>query len=143
MAIDKVKGTQLYIKIGNGADPQVFTHPCLINAKRGIKFQSNANEIVVPDCDNPDDPAWTQVIKDGLKAMIDGAGMLDAAAVPSYDAWFRGSTPKDVQVWLGTKGYWEGAFQLTGWEVNGERNGYADASISLQSDGEVAAWTAA
>jgi len=142
-AIDKVKGTALYIKIGNGADPEVFTHPCLINTKRGIKFQSNAGEVIIPDCDNPDDPAWSSVLKDGLKAVIDGAGMLDVAGVPAFDTWFRGDTAKNVQVWLGTKGHWEGAFKLTGWEVNGDRNQYCDVSITLQSDGELGAFVPA
>jgi predicted secreted protein len=140
MSIDKVLGTQLYIKVGNGLTPETFTHPCLINTKRGIKFGSNSNKIIMPDCDNPDDPAWTQVITDGLNAMVDGAGKLDAAAIPDYDAWFRGGTAKNIQVWLGTKGYWQGAFKLTAWEINGDRNDYCDASVTIESDGEVATW---
>lgn len=143
MSIDKVKGTQLYIKVGNGASPtETFTHPCLINTKRGIKFQSSTNKIVMPDCDNPDDPAWTEAIKDALSAMIDGAGKLDRAAVASYDAWFRSKDTKNVQVWLGTVGYWQGAFHLTNWEISGDRNDYCDATVSLESSGALSAWTA-
>jgi hypothetical protein len=41
-AITTLRGTQLYIKVGNGADPEVFAHPCLINTKRGIKFTSSS-----------------------------------------------------------------------------------------------------
>jgi predicted secreted protein len=141
MAIDKVRGTQLYIKVGNGATPEVFTHPCLINMKRGIKFGTSTNKVIVPDCDNPEDPAWTEAIKDGLTATIDGAGKLDAAALPTYDAWFRSKDPKNVQIWLGTKGYWQGAFALTGWELNGDRNDYVDASVTLENAGALGAWT--
>lgn len=141
MAIDKVRGTQLYIKVGNGATPEVFAHPCLINTKRGIKFSSSTNKAIIPDCDNPDDPAWTEAIKDALSAAIDGAGKLDATAVPTFDAWFRSPNAKNVQVWLGTKGYWQGAFQLTGWEISGDRNDYAEASITLESAGVLGAWT--
>lgn len=140
MAIEPVRGTALYIKIGNGADPEVFTHPCLINTKRGIKFTSSTNKVIIPDCNNVDDPAWTLVLKDGLSASIDGAGKLDAAAVPEYDAWFRSPESKNVQVWLGTKGYWPGAFQLTAWDVSGDRNDYADATVTMDSDGALGAF---
>lgn len=144
-AITKLRGTQLLIKIGDGASPEVFTHRCLINTKRGIKFTSSANKVIVPDCDNPDDPAWNEVIKDALSALIDGAGKLDnkPATITFFDAWFRGDEAKNVQVWLGTKGYWPGPFQLTGWELSGDRGNNADASLTLESDGALGAFTVA
>lgn len=136
----KIRGTQLFIKVGDGQSPETFDHPCLISAKRGIKFSCSANKIVIPDCDNPDDPAWVEVIKDALSASIDGAGKLDVTAVPTYDDWFRNPDPKNVEVWLKDKGHWDGAFQLTGWEVDGDRNDYAEASITLESTGPLGAF---
>lgn len=143
--ITKLRGAQLYIKVGNAATPEVFAHPCLINAKRGIKFASSANKVIVPDCDNPDDPAWSEAIKDALSASIDGAGTLDnkAATIAFYDAWFRDKDSRNVQVWLGTLGYWSGAFHLTNWEISGDRNDNAQASITLESDGALDAFVAA
>lgn len=143
-AITKLKGTALYIKIGNAASPEVFTHPCLINTKRGIKFTSKTNEVIIPDCDNPDDPAWTTAIKDGLKATIDGAGMIDnvLATIQFYDLWYRDPDPKNVQVWLGTVGRWPGAFHLTNWDITGERNNYAEVSLTLESDGALGLFAA-
>jgi hypothetical protein len=142
--LTSLRGTALYIKIGDGADPEVFTHPCLINTKRGIQFQSSSNKIITPDCDNPDDPAWTEAIKDSLSATINGAGTLDnkLATVTAYDTWFRSPDPKNVQVWLGTVGYWSGAFNLTNWEINGDRGALADATITLESSGALGAFTA-
>lgn len=144
MALNPLRGTQLYIKVGDGATPtETFTHPCLINTKRGITFSSNANKVIVPDCDNPDDPAWNQVIKDALSAAIAGAGTLNTDDVAFYDAWFRSPNAKNVQVWLGTRGYWQGAFQLTGWAVSGDRNVNSDVTISLESHGALNAFVAA
>jgi predicted secreted protein len=133
-AIVPLRGTQLYIKVYDGA---AYAHPCLINTKRGIKFQSSSNKVIVPSCDNPDDPAWTQAIKDALSASIDGAGTLDnkPATVSFYDAWFRSPDAKAVQVWLGTVGYWQGAFVLTNWELTGDRNENAQATLTLESSG--------
>lgn len=136
-AITTLRGTQLYIKVGDGASPETFAHPCLINTKRGIKFQSSTNKVIVPDCDNPEDPAWSDAIKDALSASIDGAGTLDnkSAVVSFYDGWFRDTNSRNVQVWLGTMGHWDGAFHLTNWEVNGDRNDNAQATLTLESDG--------
>lgn len=142
-AIQKIRGTQLYIKVSNGADPEVFAHPCLINTKRGIQFTSSTNKIIVPDCDNPDDPAWSEAVKDSLGATISGAGTLDVAAVEDYDEWFRSPESKNVQVWLAALGHWQGAFHLTSFEITGDRGGLAEVTITLESDGIIPAFIAA
>lgn len=141
-AISALRGTQLYIKVEDDASPAVFTHPCLINTKRGIKFTASTNKVIIPDCDNPDDPAWQQAMKDALSAAIDGAGKLDnkAATISFYDAWFRSKSAKMVRVYLGAVGYWQGAFQLTGWEISGDRGENCDASVTLESDGAMDAF---
>lgn len=140
-----LRGTRLYIKVGDGMSPESFAHPCLINTKRGIKFTSSSNKVIVPACDNPEDPAWTEAIKDGLSASIDGAGTLDnkIGTITFYDAWFRDPDAKNVQVWLGTLGYWAGAFQLTSWELMGDRNDNAEATLTLESSSALAVFTAA
>jgi hypothetical protein len=143
MSIDKVRGTQLLFKIEDGSSPPAFAHPCLINAKRGIQFQSSTNKIIVPDCENPDDPAWQECTVDGLSATITGAGKLDAAAVVEYDAWYRSGESKSVQVWIGTKGHWPGDFKLTNWALDGDRNDYANVNVTLESDGELGAYVTA
>lgn len=137
-------GTQLYIKIGNGASPEVFAHPCLINAERGITFRSNSNDIIVPDCTNPDDPAWRQIVKDALSAGVTGAGILDnvLATIQSYTTWWKGDTAKNIQVWLGTIGYWEFPAKLTEWQITGERNNKIMTTLSIESDDIVSDFTA-
>jgi|SRR5579885_1892099 len=142
MAVNKLRGTQVLIKVGDGATPEVFTHPCLINTKRGAKFSCSANKVVVPDCDNPDDPAWQEVLVDALALSLDGAGKLDTAAVKSYSDWFMSGDGKNVQVWIGAVGYWQGSFKLTSFEVTGDRNDYADVTVALESDGPIAAFAA-
>jgi hypothetical protein len=143
MPNETVRGSQLFIKVGDGASPEVFAHPCLINTQRGIQFQSQANKTIVPDCDNPDDPAWTLVTKDQLGATINGSGTLNVADVEDYDAWFRSADPKNVEVWLGTKGHWAGSFHCTNFNVTGDRGSFAQVTITLESEGVVAAFVAA
>ncbi|EJW12734.1 hypothetical protein A33M_1704 [Rhodovulum sp. PH10] len=140
-----IRGTQVYIKIGDGADPEVFAHPCLINSDRGVTFRSNTNDIVVPDCDSPDDPAWRELVKDALSVGLTGAGVLDndATTLATYTEWWKADAGKSVQVWLGTLGYWSGSFKLTEWEVTGGRSDKAQVSITLESDGEISDFTTA
>lgn len=142
---DTIKGTQLYIKIGDGADPENFVHPCLINSERGITFRSSTNDVVVPDCDNPEDPAWRELVKDALSAGLTGSGALDnkIAVIQAYDAWWRADAAKNVQVWLGTVGFWAASMKLTEWEITGARNDKAQCALTLESDGVVAPFAAA
>jgi predicted secreted protein len=142
MAIQKLRGTQLFIKIETST-PGTFAHPCLINTKRGIKFTCNSNKIVVPDCDNPDDPAWQEVLVDALAMSISGTGVLDLQGVADFSEWFMSGAGKNIQVWLGTFGYWEGSFKLTDFESSGDRNAYADCTIGIDSDGEIDAFVTA
>lgn len=138
-----LSGTQLYIKIGDGALPEVFAQPCLINTDRGITFTQNGNKVAVPDCDNPDDPAWNEFVAQSVEAAISGAGVMDnvETTVDAYTTWATTKMTKNVQVWLGTIGYWSGAFVLTSFGVTGARGDKIQCTLSLESSG-VVAWNA-
>lgn len=143
MTITTVSGTQLLIKIGNGADPEVFATKCLINTKRGIKHNSSSNKQEVPDCDLPDAPSRTDTIVTALSTSVDGAGKLHRDDVPFMDAWYLSGDPKNVQVWLGTYGYWPRSMKLTQWEASGDKGQYVEASLQLDSDGVLPAFVVA
>ncbi|MBA3576184.1 MAG: hypothetical protein H0W39_01010 [Sphingomonas sp.] len=144
MALVKtINGTQILVQIGNGASPEVFVADCLINAERGIAFQSDTNEFIVPDCTNPDDPAWKETTKDGLSASISGGGMLHTSSISDWHDWFIDKDTKNVRVLLNSVtlanggGHWAGAFHLTGFEITGNRNEKATVSVTLISSGVV------
>lgn len=145
-AVPRVTGSKLLVKIGDGASPEVFTADCLINTSRGIQFQSDTNEFVMPDCDNPDDPAWKSVTKDGLSATISGAGMLYTASVSDWFDWYKGDIGKNIQFALNVPlasggGYWEGSFKLTNFEVTSDGGKeQSTCNVTLVSDG-VVTWT--
>lgn len=143
-AVKHLNGTQLLVQIGDGQSPETFAHDCLINTDRGIAFASETNRQVIPDCDNPDDPAWSVMNKDGLSATITGAGMLHTSSIADWDDWFNSDDGKNCRVLLNGVtlanggGHWAGSFKLTGWEVSGTRNEKATVSVTLESDGAVA-----
>ena len=136
-------GTKLYLKIVDGGSPEVFSHPCLINAERGVAFRSSTNDVVVPDCTNPDDPAWRELVKDALNVGLNGAGIMDNTVenYQAYTEWWKLDEARNVQIWVDTLGYWSGAFKLTEWEITGNRGEKINASITLESDGIVSDFT--
>lgn len=138
-----MNGTSLLVQIGNGGSPETFAHDCLINTDRGIQFQSDTNRQVIPDCADPDAPAWSVITVDGFSATVTGAGMLHTASVSDWHDWFISGDAKNIRVLLNGVtlanggGYWAGAFKLTGWEISGTRNEKATVSVTLESDGAV------
>lgn len=141
--VDSMNGTSLLVQLGDGADPEVFAHDCLINAARGIQFQSETSRQTIPDCTNPEALAWQSLSKDGLTATINGEGMLHTSSVPDWDAWFSSDDAKNARVLLNGVaagkggGHWAGAFKLTGWTINGERRQKATVTVTLESHGPV------
>jgi predicted secreted protein len=143
---DTIRGNQILINVGDGADPEVFAHPCLINTSRGISFTTQNNQVIIPDCSNPSDPAWTQTIKESMSAAINGAGTLNVPDVETYFNWLKSPNSKNVQAVVGTVspvlgGYFAAAFDLTEFEITGDRGGLAEVSLSMASNG-VVTWTA-
>jgi len=61
---------------------------------------------------------------------------LDSSVMDTFALSFRSPlTDQYVRVYLGTVGYWAGAFDLTNWSVNGDRKDNANVSITLESNG--------
>lgn len=141
-AVTRVTGSKLLVQIGDGGSPtEVFAHDCLINTARGIKFSSETTEDVMPDCDNPNDPAWKSVSKDGLQATITGSGKLYTSSVEAWWTWFKGDIGKNCRVKIDVLaaaggGHWAGSFKLTEFEISaGGNKENCEAQVTLVSDG--------
>lgn len=135
-------GSKIAIKVGDGGDPETFTHPCLINASRGIQFSSSTIDSVIPDCADQDAPAWVTREKDSLTVTITGEGIMDAASTADYFDWYEGAAAKNVQGVVNVGGganeqTFEGAFHLTEFQISGERKEKSQVSITLVSTGEI------
>ena len=134
-----LSGEKILILIGDGASPEVFAHPCLINAERGITFGSSTNPEVVPDCDDPSAPGWVQTEVDGLNATINGSGMHDVGSTEEFFAWYESGESRNVKVKEDKVGgsTFTGAFKLTEYNFAGNRKAKATGGITLVSDGPV------
>lgn len=129
------------IWVGDGADPEDFTSKTCGFRTKGINFGMSSSDTVVPDCDDPDAPGWTERTITALSATVSGAGVMAEETFTFWNDWSLAATAKNVRVVLSntTAGYWEGSFLVTGWEVTGNTDdGKVQVSVTLSSDGEVA-----
>lgn len=137
-----VRGSQLLIKVGDGGDPEVFAHPCSINAERGLAFAAETRNNNVPDCDDPEAVVWQGTEKASKGATITGSGTLNAEDQDLFDDWFNDESPKNVQVVTNITGAtggrkYSGAFHLTQFEITGNLGEKVQCRITLVSDGAV------
>lgn len=142
-----IEGEKLLIKIGNGASPEVFAHPCLINTSRGVSFKSNMTETEVADCTTPGNPAKIARKVKSIDFEISGAGKVDKTSVWDFIDWWQSATPKNItveQTGTGATGGWtgEGPAILSAFAVTGDRGDYQDCTLTIvPSDSFV--WTEA
>lgn len=74
--------------LGNGASPEVFTAPCGFTQK-SFSRSKELNEVVIPDCDDPDAMAHTARDARSLSASISGSGVLAKSAYPLWKAAYE------------------------------------------------------
>jgi len=136
----------LLIQLGNGGTPEVFAAPCGLTT-RGIQMTKETNDVTVPDCDDPDLPAWTERDVLSLSGEISGSGILAAEAFATWRAAFLSTNAVNCRIRINETGangggYFYGAFHLTALNITGEIGNKVQVEITLISDGEIQ-WAAA
>ncbi len=126
-----IEGEKLLIKIGNGAGPEVFAHPCLINTDRGIAFATNVTETEVADCADQSLPAKIVRKAKSIDFTVTGAGKVDKTSVLTYINWWKSGLAKNAEITQnesGANGGWTGAGSLIlkDFNLKGTRGDYQD-----------------
>lgn len=131
-------GTKLIVLLGNEATPEVFAAPCGLNTG-GFNAQADTGESVVPDCDDPEAPAWKERTTTALSRDFTGAGVLAKESLPTWNTWFESGLAKNCKIKIDGVGWitWSGAYLLTGFNITGERGGKLQVEVTMASDGEV------
>ena len=135
------RGTSLLIKIGNGADPEIFAFPCGLTTN-SLSRSAETNEVTVPDCADPDAPAWTEREVSTMSWEASGEGILANESVSIWDAWHASGLAKNVQIDVGSVGAgrrYTGSALLTGYEMTGERGSKVTVSVTITGDGPLTA----
>lgn len=133
-----VRFKDFIIAIGDGQSPETFGAPCGLTGK-GIVFVANTSDVNVPDCDDPEAPAWVERDVVSLSSEVSGSGVMDEDFQATWWAWYESATTRNVRISSGDYRY-EGAFLLTNFGLNaelGSNGGRVQVDVTAQSSGEV------
>lgn len=133
---------EFFIVVGDGNSPEQFAAPCGLTSK-SFNQTANTQDTTVPDCDDPDAPAYIERAVDSLSSEISGDGVL---ALESHNTvwqpWFASAAEKNVRIGLGAipdvavGGYYEGPFLLTALNMAADRGQKMRGAVTLVSAGE-------
>lgn len=125
-----------------GSSPATFSAPCGLTSK-AFNQTATTQDTIVPDCDDPDAPAFTERAVDALSSEISGDGVLAMEA--HYDVWqpwLFSALPRNIRIGLGAipnpavGGYYEGPFLLTGLNMSADRGQKMRGAVTIVSAGE-------
>jgi len=134
-----IKGQKIGLRLGDGADPEVFTVVCGITSK-GLQRTRAVNDAVVWDCADPDALPITEREMAAGDWTISGSGQAVAAELDRLEAAYETGANWQI-VFFGTgstvtRSYTGSAIMtdLNLGAVNGEK---ASISITLSGNGEL------
>lgn len=134
-----VKYSQVLLAL-DPAGGTTFAHPCLINLEKSLDLTANFSEDIVPDCDNPDDPAQVLRHIDNVDLTLSGTGKLNLPDLKTYIDVAAAGTKIPAKLRLGAIDA-TGAVEIscnvviTTFSVTTTRPSTAEVSISLAADG--------
>ena len=131
-------GTKLLILVGDGGSPEVFASPCGLTTK-GITFSASTNSTLIPDCADPEAPAWEAKDVNALSAQVTGSGVMAVESFDVWNDWFQKATLANCQIVLDDPmlGQWEGQFVLTSLKYDGVRGQKVTVDVTMDNSGEV------
>lgn len=94
-----IAGTKLLVLVGDGASPEVFTAPCGLTTQT-FSMTAATNSTVLPDCLDPELPAWEAKNIVSLAAQITGTGVMAVELFDLWNDWFIGAQVKNAQIKL-------------------------------------------
>lgn len=135
-------GSSVAIFLESTTTPGTFLRPCgLVN--HTATFSKNTQDVNVPDCDDPELPAWVERGVESLDFSVTGNGVLAEEAIDAWWDAFNTTESINARIYVGKPTdtangrYWEGRVHITSLEIGGERGGKASASVTAVSDGEL------
>ena len=126
-----------------------FTAPCGFTNK-GFELTAQTSDVNVPDCDNPEAPAWVQRGVTSFSGQVTGSGVMAMGSADTWRNWFMSGAVKNVRVHINETaanggGHYDFPALLTtlGKSVQlGSDGNKVQQSVTIQSAG-VVTWTPA
>lgn len=132
---------QMKVYLGDGGTPEVFAAPCGFSEK-ALEITKDLTDVTLPDCDDPDLPAWTGREVRAISWQVTGQGVMAMEAYETWRDFALSSSSKNVRVELsGTGaqggGYYQGAAHLSSFGTSVSLGEKVQIAITLQGDGEL------
>lgn len=120
--------------------PGTYAAPCGFSQK-SVTLSKALEEILLSDCDSPDDVPWIGRDAVSLSMSVSGEGVL---AIESKDVWYSAfedteSVAAKVEIQWGTGDIdtWTGRMHVESLEIGAQDGRRVTLNASLQSDGEM------
>ena len=129
------KGKDILLKIGDGADPEVFT---TVAGLRARTISLNARSVDATDSDSTG--RWRELLAGAgvRQASVSGSGVFrDAGSDAAIRTAFFNQSADNWQLIVPDFGVLEGPFLVAALEYAGEHEGEATYAITLASAGEI------
>ena len=142
MALAKtIKFGEQMLLWGDGANPETFTPLCgFTSLELTVNIETNSTN--VPDCDDPDLPAWLKSSEVSKQMQLGGSGVIDANALNAFNDWILQGGEKNFR-WLTNSvespeanGYWAAPGILSAYGQTGERGQEWNQSTTILLNGQ-------
>ena len=131
-------GTKLLILVGNGGAPEAFAQPCGLTT-RNFELAASTNNTLIPDCDDPEAPAWEAKDVNALSATASGQGVMAVEAFDTWNDWFTSAAARNARIMLDdpSLGYYQGSFILSSLKFGGQRGQKITVDVTIVNNGAV------
>lgn len=127
------------VMLGDGNSPEIFAAPCGFTSK-SLVLSKNLSEVNLPDCDDPDAPAWVGRDVESLTASISGEGVMAVESVPAWHEAFENTDSVNVRVEIEFPTItfiYTGRMHVATLTFGAEQGGRVTCNVEMQSDGEL------
>jgi hypothetical protein len=134
-----IKGGKIRVLLGNDATPIVYAAPCGFT-QRSITLSKGLEDVVIPDCTDPDKVDWVGRDAVSLSMGVNGEGVLASESVETWLDAFDSieSVPVKVEWEFPAKTItWTGRMHVETMEVGANNGRRATNNVSMQSDGQM------
>lgn len=134
----KKNGREFLIKMGDGADPEVFSTICGLTSK-SFTLNNETFDVTTADCEAPSGALWRELLTGMKSVSLSGNGLFEnkTQSEAIIAIAMAGESVANFQVIWPDLGVFAGAFVFATFEGGGEQAGGVTQGLSLESTGEV------
>ena len=140
--VKQTSGSKLVFQLGNGANPEVFSTICTINADRGITFNKGMSDEETIDCANPTAIAWRVSEAQTLSIDVAGGGKVHKPDIGRMEQWWRDTKARNGRMILddalpANVITWAGQWDLRTFDITGPRTEKLNSTLAITSNGPI------